>query len=149
VYHDGRTVGDNVQAVAGYSKGKRMLFSSITNNAMMADQTWIYGTEGSAQITMQDATFYKPTAKTITAVSHSDVVDRGLKTGASYNTSLDMPYRGPGERMTFDSEENPTLTACHDFIRCVREKRKPLADAEVGYRSSIACAVGKEALKDG
>jgi predicted dehydrogenase len=149
VYHDGRTVGDNVQAVAGYSKGRRMFFSSITNNALMADQTWIYGTEGSAQITTQDATFYKPTTKKITAASHSDVVDRGLRTGASYNTSLDMPYRGPGERMTFDPEENPTLTACHDFIQCVREKRKPLADAEVGYRSAIACAAGKEAMKDG
>jgi predicted dehydrogenase len=149
VYHDGRTVGDNVQAVAGYSNGRRMFFSSITNNAMMADQTWIYGTEGSAQITMQDATFYKPTTKKVTAASHSDVVDRGLKTGASYDTGLDMPYRGPGERMIFDPEENPTLTACQNFIQCVREKRKPLADAEVGYCSAIACAVGKVALKDG
>jgi predicted dehydrogenase len=149
MYHDGRTVGDNVQAVVGYSKGRRMFFSSITDNAMMADQTWVYGTEGSAQITMEDATFYKPVAKKITAASHSEVIDRGLKTGASYNTSLDMPYRGPGERVTFNSEENPTLTACHDFIQCVREKRKPMAGAEVGYRSAIACAVGKEALKDG
>lgn len=126
-----------------------MFFSSITDNAMMADQTWIYGTEGSAQITMEDATFYKPVTKKITAASHPDVVDRGLKTGASYNTSLDMPYRGPGERVTFNSEENPTLTGCRDFIQCVREKRKPLADAEVGHRSAIACAVGKEALKEG
>jgi predicted dehydrogenase len=149
MYHDGRTVGDNVQAVVGYSKGRRMFFSSITDNAMMADQTWVYGTEGSAQITMEDATFYKPVAKKITAASHSEMVDRGLKTGASYNTSLDMPYRGPGERVTFNSEENPTLTACHDFIQCVREKRKPAADAEVGYRSAIACAVGKEALRNG
>jgi predicted dehydrogenase len=149
VYHDGRTVGDNVQAVVGYSKGRRMFFSSITDNAMMADQTWIYGTEGSAQITMQDATFYRPTAKKITAASHSDVLDRGLKTGASYNPSLDMPYRGPGERVTVDSEDDSTLIACREFIQCVRETRKPLADAEVGYRSAIACAVGKEALREG
>jgi predicted dehydrogenase len=149
MYHDGRTVGDNVQAVLGYSKGRRMFFSSITDNAMMADQMWIYGTEGSVQITMEDATFYSPTQKKITAAAHSDVVDRGLKTGASYKTSWDMPYRGPGERVTFNSEEDPTLTACHDFIQCVREKRKPLANAETGFRSAIACAVGKEALKSG
>ena len=32
VYHDGRTVGDNVQAVLGYTKGRRMFFSSLTDN---------------------------------------------------------------------------------------------------------------------
>ena len=149
VYHDGRTVGDNVQAVVGYSKGRRMFFSSITDNAMMADQMWIYGTEGSLQLTLEDATFYSPTKKKITAASHSEVVDRGLKTGASYETNWEMPYRGPGERVQVPKEEDPTLTACHAFAASVRNKRKPIANAEVGFGSAIACAVGKDALKEG
>ena len=52
VYHDGRTVGDNVQAVLGYSKGRRMFFSSLTDNELTADQLWVYGTDGSLQITL-------------------------------------------------------------------------------------------------
>jgi predicted dehydrogenase len=147
-YHDGRTVGDNVQAVIGYSKGRRMFFSSITDNAMMADQVWIYGTEGSVQITLEDATFYSPTKRKITAASHSDIVQHGITTGASYQTNGEMPYRGPGERVRVNPEEDPTLTACREFIQSVRNKQNPVANVEVGYGSAIACAIGKDAIKE-
>jgi predicted dehydrogenase len=149
VYHDGRTVGDNVQAVIGYSKGRRMFFSSITDNAMMADQMWVYGTEGSVQLTLEDATFYSPSKKKITAASHSDVVERGVKTGASYKTNWEMPYRGPGERVQVPAEEDPTFTACHAFFQSVRDKQEPIASANVGFASAIACVVGKQALVEG
>jgi predicted dehydrogenase len=100
VYNDGRTVGDNGQAVFGYSKGRRMFFSSLTDNAMMADQLWIYGTDGSVQITLEDATFYGKKRKTITAASHSNVIEHGIKTGASYNANWEMPYRGQATART-------------------------------------------------
>jgi predicted dehydrogenase len=149
VYHDSRTVGDNVQVVFGYSKGRRMFFSSITDNSLMADQLWIYGTEGSLQITLEDATIYKQKTKMITAASHSDVVQRGLKTGATYKANWEMPYRGPGNRVTMKKEEDATLTACKSFIQCVREKRQPFANVEVGFGSGMACAIGKRALAEG
>ncbi|MHB8302343.1 MAG: Gfo/Idh/MocA family protein [Acidobacteriaceae bacterium] len=149
VYHDGRTVGDNVQAVFGYSKGRRMFFSSILDNGLMGDQLWIYGTEGSVQITLADATFYSPTKKSITAASHSDVVQRGVKTGSSYRPNEALPYRGPGERLQMGHEEDPTLTACRSFIDCVREKRQPFANVDVGFKSGMACSVGKHAVIEG
>jgi predicted dehydrogenase len=149
-YHDGRTVGDNVQAVLGYSGGRRMFFSAITNNAMIGDSVWVYGTDGSVELTLEDATFYSSGNRKITEASHTAAVDRGLRTGASFRTDWEMPYRGPGDRIRLDTAaEDPTLTACRDFIQCVREKRQPLASAEVGYASAIPCAVGKEALETG
>ena len=57
-YHDGRTVGDNVQAVFSYPGGRRLMFSSITDNAKIGNELWIYGTEGSVAITIEDATLY-------------------------------------------------------------------------------------------
>ena len=54
-YHDGRTVGDNVQAVFSYPGGRRLMFSSLTDNAKMGNELWIYGTEGSVAITIEDA----------------------------------------------------------------------------------------------
>ena len=147
VYNDGRTVGDNVQAVLGYSKGRRMFFSSLTDTAMMANQLWIYGTEGSVQITLEDATFYSPTKKKITAASHSNVVERGLKTGASYNANWEMPYRGPGDRLHIGKGEDATLTACKSFIQCVRTRQQPFANVDVGFGSGIACSIGKHALR--
>jgi predicted dehydrogenase len=149
VHHDGRTVGDNVQAIFGYSKGRRMFFSSLTDNALMADQLWIYGTEGSVQITLEDATFYSPAKKSITAASHSEIVQKGVETGASYQANWEMPYRGPGDRLYLKREEDATLSACRAFIDCVRERRQPIADVNVGFRSGMACAVGKQALASG
>jgi predicted dehydrogenase len=149
VHHDGRTVGDNVQAVFSYSKGRSMFFSSITDNALMADQLWIYGTEGSVQITLEDATFYSPQRKAITAASHSEIVQKGVETGPSFQTNWELPYRGPGDRIHMELKENPTLVACRSFINSVREKSEPFANVDVGYRSAVACSIGKQAIAEG
>jgi len=62
-YNDGRTVGDNVQLVFNYSEGRRLVFSSITDNAKTGCELWIYGTQGSVQITIEDATFFYEKSK--------------------------------------------------------------------------------------
>ena len=149
VYHDGRTVGDNVQAVLGYSKGRRMFFSSITDNALTGCQLWVYGTDGSLQITWEDATFYRKKEKTITAASHTHVIQRGLKTGASYNPDGVMPYRGPGDPVPVRNHEEPPLTACKAFAECVRNKKQSFANVDVGFGSAMTCSIGKRAFADG
>ncbi len=148
VNHDGRTVGDNVQAVLGYSNGRRMVFSSLSDNAMMGDQLWIYGTEGSVQLTIEDATFYGEKRKDVAVPAQADVVHQGITTGASYRTAFAMPYRGPGDRLTMKPGEDPTRTACADFIRCVRTKQQPLADLRVGYGTAMPVALGKTAIRE-
>ncbi len=151
LYNDGRTVGDNVQAILGYSKGRRMIFSSLTDNAFMGDQLWVYGTNGSVQLTVEDATFYGSIHHTITGSDHTDAVRRGVKTGASYNYAADdeMPYRGPGKRIDARKAEDPTLTACRSFVHCVRTKTQPVADVRVGFGSAMACTTGKNAVFEG
>ena len=149
VYNDGRTVGDNVQAILGYSKGRHMFFSSITDNRLTGNQVWVYGTHGSLQITGEDATFYRKRGKTITAASHEHAIVRGLKTGASYNPNGAMPYRGPGDPVPIKHYEEPTLTACKAFIQCVRTKQQPFANADVGFRSATPCSTGKHAFDEG
>ncbi len=148
-YHDGRTVGDNVQAILHYSRGRRLVFNSLTANAMMGEQLWVYGTKGSVQITPEDATFYTEARKVITAASHSSVVQRGVKTGASYKANGEMPYRGPGARIDARNAEEPTLTACRAFVQCVRTKTQPIADVHAGFGSAIACSIGKDAVFEG
>jgi predicted dehydrogenase len=128
-YHDGRTVGDNVQAVFSYPGGRRLMFSSLTDNAKMGNELWIYGTEGSVAITIEDATFYyEPKAHPNPAVTGEEVVMHGITTGASYSTKGEMPYRGPGEKLAVSATEDPTLTACRAFIECVRTNWLRLCD---------------------
>lgn len=144
-YHDGRTVGDNVQAVFNYSGGRRLFFSSVTDNAEVGNQLWIYGTEGSIQITIEDATmYYEPKAKHHTP-ANAEILQNGITTGASYSTKGEMPYRGAGRRLPVADNEDPTLSACRSFIQCVRTRGQAFANAHVGFASAIASSVANKA----
>jgi predicted dehydrogenase len=146
-YHDGRTVGDNVQAIFTYSAGRRLVFSSITDNALNANEVWIYGTKGSVQLTIEDAIFfYEKNKSNAPQQANKTVVERGIVTGASYSTKGEMPYRGQGEKVSTGAYEDPTLSSCRSFVECVHGKQKPLADVRVGFGAAIACAVAHDAV---
>jgi predicted dehydrogenase len=150
-YHDGRTVGDNVQMVFNYSQGRRMMFSSLTDNAKNGNELWIYGTEGSVQITIEDATFYYEKTKqsnhpTADKADSKTIVQQGVVTGASYSTAGEMPYRGPGARVNAGPGEDPTLASIRSFVGAVRGENSIVADVQVGFGSGIACAVAHDAV---
>ncbi|GAA3765298.1 Gfo/Idh/MocA family protein [Terriglobus aquaticus] len=144
-YRDGRTVGDNTQCTFLYAGGKRMVFSSLTDNAKQGNEFWVYGTEGSVQFTIEDAVFYYEKKKPLPKEANATVVEHGVETGASYSTGNEMPYRGPGDKVQV-TYIDPTLACASAFFAAVRGGAKPLANAEVGYRAAIACAVAHDAV---
>lgn len=149
-YHDGRTVGDNVQAVFSYSQGRRLVFSSITDNAKLGCEFWIYGTGGSVQITIEDAYFFfenkKSNAPSADKANSKTVIERGVVTGASYSTQGEMPYRGPGEKVVTVTSEDPTLASVRSFIGAFRGEHPIFADVHCGFRAAIACSVAHDAV---
>jgi predicted dehydrogenase len=149
-YHDGRTVGDNVQSVFSYSQGRRLVFSSITDNAKLGCEFWIYGTEGSVQITIEDAYIYyekkKSNAPSADKANSKTIIERGVVTGASYATEGEMPYRGPGEKVAVTTSEDPTLAAARSFVEAVRGEHPVFADVHCGFRAAIACSVAHDAV---
>ena len=60
-----------------------------------------------------------------------------------------MPYRGPGDPVPARIKEEPTLTACKSFVECVRTQQQPFANVDVGFRSAMACFIGKHAFMEG
>jgi predicted dehydrogenase len=147
-YHDGREVDDNIEAIYTYPGGRRFIFSSLENNALLANQLWIYGDQGSLQLTIEDGTFFYE-RKAITPVAANDpALQKTMTTGASYVTSGEMPYRGNGEKIRNDNPEDATLTAVRDFVTCVRDNRRPFADERVGYEAAAAVTLGFKAREE-
>lgn len=138
-YHDGRETDDNVQVILSYPAGRRMIFTSMTNNAKQGDQLWIYGSKGSLNLTLEDATFYYEPRK-IEKVVKTANNEKAVVTGASYNPAGEMPYRGPGAPVQVSTAEDPTTAATRAFINCVRTGQRPIADEHVGLGSAL-CVV--------
>ena len=146
-YHDGRETDDNVQVILSYSGGRRFIFTSITDNAKMGDQLWVYGTKGSLNLTLEDATFFYEPRRIAKVVVGPDGKDEGVVTTASYNPSNEMPYRGAGQPVDVSTAEDPTTTATRAFVYCVRNGTAPLADAGVGLGSALAVVQAHQSLK--
>jgi predicted dehydrogenase len=147
-YHDGRETFDNVQAVFSYPSGGTHVFSSIIGNHNVGYQINIYGTGGSVKLTLEDGAFYYEPARANSAVPQ-ELIERGVHTSATLSTSGDMPYRGPGLQIEIPEGEagNPSFLAAAAFVRSVRNGTRPFADAQVGWKSAVAVALGNEAIR--
>jgi predicted dehydrogenase len=144
-YHDGRETDDNVQVVLSYPQGKRFIFTSTTDNAKMGDQLWVYGSKGSLNLTLEDATFFYEPAKVKRVATG---VEKGVTTSASYQAGGEMPYRGPGKPVELKDPEDATTIAIRAFIHCVRTGDRPIADAEVGYGSALCVVQADKARRE-
>jgi predicted dehydrogenase len=142
-YHDGRETDDNVQVILSYPGGRRMVFTSMINNAMLGDQLWLYGTKGSLNLTLQDAMFYYEPRR-VEAVKVGKEYEPAV-TGASYNPANEMPYRGPGKPVAVNNAEDPTTAATRAFVHCVRTGERPIADERVGLGAALAVVSANQA----
>jgi predicted dehydrogenase len=145
-YHDGRETDDNVQVILSYPAGRRMVFTSMTNNAKMGDQLWLYGSKGSLNLTLEDATFfYEPRKVEASKVTKTGEGREPVVTSASYSPANEMPYRGPGTPVQVKDAEDPTTAATRAFVYCVRTGERPIADEHVGLGSALAVVSANEA----
>jgi predicted dehydrogenase len=141
-WHDGRETDDNVQAILSYSGGRRFIFTSMTNNAKMGDQLWLYGSKGSLNLTLEDATFFYEPHRIIKTPAKDG---KAAVTSASYSPSGEMPYRGPGKPVQVTTAEDPTTAATRAFVYCVRTNTQPIADVHVGFGSALAVVQSNQA----
>jgi predicted dehydrogenase len=145
-YNDGRETDDNVQAIFSYAGGRRFIFTSITDNAKMGDQLWLYGTKGSLNLTLEDATFFYEPKKITKAVPLGNGKD-ALTTSASYAPSSEMPYRGAGKPVDVTTAEDPTTAATRAFVYCVRTGTAPISNARVGLGTALSVIQANVSLR--
>ena len=149
-YHDGRETNDNVQIIFRYPGGRTFVFSSLTDNAKVGAELWIYGKDGSAEVTMEDAIFYYEPKRAASPVSEA-TTERGVPTGATYRTRGEMPYRGAGSpvKIPEGAEGNPNFLACRSFIESLRNNTRPFADELVGRASAVSVSLANKAIEAG
>ena len=149
-YHDGRETNDNVQIIFRYPGGRTFVFSSLTDNAKVGAELWIYGRDGSVEVTMEDALFYYEPKRAASPVPEA-TTERGVPTGATYRTRGEMPYRGPGSpvKIPEGAEGNPNFVACRSFIESLRNNTRPFADEGVGWGSAVSVSLANKAIEEG
>lgn len=136
---------DNVQVVLTYSECRRFIFTSLTGNSKMGSQFRIYGTRGSLNVTLEDATFFYEPAQIVQLKTVSKGEEKGVTTGASYRPGSEMPYRGPGKAVDVTTAEDPTTTATRAFIYCVRTGTEPISNVHTGLGSALAVVQADQA----
>jgi len=148
-YQDGRETDDNVQIIFRYPGGRTFTFSSLTDNAKAGAAAWVYGKDGSVEVTMEDAIFYYEPKRASSPVS--EVTERGVPTGATYSTKGEMPYRGPGSpvKVPEGTGGNPNFLACKSFIESLRNDTRPFADEHVGWGSGVSVYLANQAIEAG
>lgn len=149
-YLDGRETNDNVQIIFRYPGRRTFVFSSLTDNAKVGAELWIYGKDGSVEVTLDDATFYYEPKRATSPVPEAST-ERGVPTGATYRTQGEMPYRGPGSpvKIPEGAEGNPNFVACRSFIESLRNNTRPITDEQVGWVSAASVCLANEAIAQG
>jgi hypothetical protein len=74
-------------------------------------------------------------------------IQRKLVTGPTYRA--EQPYHGKGESPIGGEAEDADLLACREFIDCIRNRRRPEADENMGWSEGVTVALGNRALEEG
>ena len=137
-----------MQIIFRYPGGRTFTFSSLTDNAKAGAAAWIYGKDGSVEVTMADAIFYYEPKRSSPV---SDVMEQGVRTGATYSIKGEMPYRGPGTpvKLPEGTAGNPNFLACKSFIESLRNNARPFADEHVGWASATSVYLANRAIEEG
>jgi predicted dehydrogenase len=146
-WKDGREIEDNVHAILRYPGGQTLLASFITTNRLDGAQERIFGTGGSIVLTHTEATYYKEPWYPNSAVPPEMAIEHKLITGPTY--SAEQPYHGKGETPIKGEASDADLLACREFIECIRTRRRPIADENLGWSEAVTVAMCNHALQTG
>jgi predicted dehydrogenase len=146
-WKDGREIEDNVHAIARYPGGQTLLASYITTNRLEGAQERVYGTGGSIELTHTEATYFEEPWYPNSAIPPEMTIQHKLITGPTY--SAEQPYHGKGKIPVKGDASDADLRACQEFVDCIRNHRRPVADENAGWSQAVTVALCNRALAEG
>lgn len=148
-YRDGRTTYDHVHVTYDYPDERKLVFSSLLNNARVGYQLQVMGTAGSVDLTLEGATICYEPRRANSAVPEG-MGAPAVATGPSLAARGDMPYEGKGETIEAPGGNfSASLLCSGNFIENVRSGDRPWTDVRVGWSSAVPVVFGDEATRKG
>jgi len=153
-WKDGRETYDNVHAIFSYPSGVKVTYTALLSNGHYGWGEQILGDKGTLDITMQGGLFFreKTALKAPESKQHGTDTTRELQkqilvTGATIRP--EGGAKGKGKQITEGQAVDPTYTLLENFIKCIKENKKPFPDFEIGARAAITTTMARMSMLQG
>jgi len=146
-WKDGREIEDNVHAIMRYPQGQTLAASFITTNRLEGAQERIYGTGGSIELTHTDATYFAEPWFPGSALPPEIQMQHKIVTGPTY--SAEQPYHGSGKMPIKGSASDADLACVAAWVDCIRTRKRPVANEDIGWSQGVTVAMCNRAMKTG
>jgi predicted dehydrogenase len=157
-WKDGRDVWDNVEVIYEYPNGVKVVYTSILSNQYDGYAEQFMGDKGTLLLTNEkDGFLFKePTAEELGWEEHAKkTTGKGGATGLVLDVTA-TKKRGTGaviggRQMAAGYEAKDAYTLeLESFVNdVVRNGQKPVCDAEVGFKATVAVLMANKAIEEG
>jgi predicted dehydrogenase len=148
-WKDGRETLDNVVVVFNYPEGQKVIFSSITTNAHFGERIQVMGTEGTIDMSWDQALYFREKENNSEQLVRSEEATVITATGETMPAAPKGAGQATDVRPQARGRANPTYLALEAFVTCIRESKKPEVDVEVGRNAAVSVLMANQAMQQG
>lgn len=150
-WHDGREVYDQIALIFDYSAGRKVVYTSLLNNARYGCEEQIQGSTGTIEPELGRIYREDQTPKVRALAKMQADIAAGRKTtvpigGATWFPEL--PVTTPGQPLGW-SEYDETMLQFEGFGEAVRTGRELPGLLAEAYHASVASLLGEQAIDEG
>ncbi|GAA0735145.1 Gfo/Idh/MocA family protein [Sphingomonas japonica] len=149
-WKDGREVYDHVALIYEYSGGRKVIYTSLLNNARYGCEEQIQGSKGTIEPEL-GRIFMEVPPKTLALQRMQADVKRGQKRAIPIGGATwfpELPVTTPGEPLGW-GEYSETMLQFEGFAEAVRSGRPLPGLLAQAYHASVASLLGEEAMISG
>jgi predicted dehydrogenase len=146
-WKDGRETYDNVTAVYRYPAGQKAVFTSTTTNAHDGEKIKIMGTEGTIEMSWNQALYFRE--KEPAELVKADGATVITSTGETMKSSQQSQTTGTNVETQSKGRKSAIYLELESFVSCIRDGRKPAVDVQVGRDAAVSVLLANQAMEEG
>ena len=152
-WNDGRDMPDTVQCIFEYPSDVRVIFTSTLASSFSNSYTLFQGSNSSLMMRERRAWMVKEADSALLgwevyARKEPCYDETGICMVAD-STKLLQAGKEPGKEGSVEPTKEALYCALENFMRSIREEKKPACDADEGYRAAVVAIKANEAVLSG